>query len=49
MYLFFYMEFVLNSFEAGESITRGIRRGGLWKSQLFGAQMALASLVAISR
>ncbi len=35
MYLFFYMEFVLNSFEAGESITEGIRRGGSWKSRLF--------------
>jgi hypothetical protein len=31
------MEFVLNSFEAGESITLGIRRSGYWKSRLFWA------------
>ncbi len=30
MYLFFYMELVLNDFEAGKSITRGIGRVGPW-------------------
>jgi hypothetical protein len=28
MYLFFYMELILNGFEAGKSITRGTGRGG---------------------
>ncbi len=38
----------LNGFEAGKSITWGIGTGGPWKSGLFWAPMALASLVAIS-
>ncbi len=42
------MELILISFEAGKSITRGIGRGGAWKSRLFLGQMTLASLVAIS-
>ncbi len=36
-----------SDFDAGESITGAIGRGGPWKSRLFGAQMALASLIAI--
>ena len=31
----FYIELILNGFEAGKSITRGIGRGGPWKSRLF--------------
>ncbi len=38
----------LNDFEAGKSITRAIGRRGPSKSQLFWAQIAFASLVAIS-
>ncbi len=40
-----FMALILNGFEGCIVITRGIGRGGLWKSQLFWAQMALASLV----
>ncbi len=47
MYLFF-MALGLKDFDAWQSITRAIGRGGPGKSQLFWAQMALPSLVAIS-
>ncbi len=40
-----FMALILNGFEACNIITRGIGRGGPWKSRLFWAQMALASLV----
>ncbi len=48
MYLFFYMALGFNDFGAGKFITQAIGRDGALKSQLFWAQMALASLIAIS-
>jgi hypothetical protein len=42
------MELGLNDFNAGKSITLTIERVGPRKSRLFWAQIALASLVAIS-
>ncbi len=38
----------LNDFEAGKSNTQAIVRVGPWISRIFWAQMALATLVAIS-
>jgi hypothetical protein len=46
-YLFFYIELILNGFEVVKSTTRVIGRDWPWKSRLFWAQMAFASLVAI--
>jgi hypothetical protein len=40
-----FIALILNGFEECNIITRGIGRGGPWKSRLFWAQMALASLV----
>jgi hypothetical protein len=34
----FFMELIFHGFKAGKSITRGIGRGGPWKSQLFWAR-----------
>jgi hypothetical protein len=57
MYLFFYLELILNGFEAGKSITRGIGRG--WAPEIstflgpnstrFACSHFMAQKVSISR
>ncbi len=37
IYLFFYMEHILNDLDGGKSNSRAIRRGWPWKSKLFWA------------
>jgi hypothetical protein len=48
MYLVFFMALILNDFEAGNIHYLGYYKGWSLKSRFFWAQMALATLVAIS-